>query len=158
MKHVLSIVLLLSLWSCDYFDKKKVYSEDILAEELKTFNWNDVDEYPSFQSCDSTTGKSNRKYCFEQTLRQILNRNLSQHHIVVSEEITDTIALEITIDNQGSFFINTIRCHESTRTQIPQLDSLLRRSLDSLPKIYPAIKRSQEVATQFVLPVIIKLD
>jgi hypothetical protein len=144
--------------SCEYFNKKKVYSQDLLENELEMFTWNDVDEYPTFASCDSTTGKANRKQCFENTLRDILNANLSQYHIVVSEAIEDTVQLKITIDNQGAFSINSIKSSALTKQEIPELDSLLRRSLDSLPKIFPAIKRSQQVATQFSFPVIIKIE
>lgn len=158
MNRIFLLVLLLTICSCDYFDKEKVYTEDILAEELQTFNWKDVDEYPTFESCESTTGKENKKVCFENTLRSILNSNLAKHQIIVSEDINDTVRLKITIDTEGVFFVDDIVSSDIIKSQIPQLDSLLRRSLDSLPKIYPAIKRSQQVKTQFVLPVIIKID
>ena len=158
MNRFYLLIFLLTIFSCDYFDKKKVYTEDLLKEELQTFNWNDVDEYPSFESCDTTLVKEDKKVCFETTLREILNKNLAEHHIIVSEEINDTVQLKITIDNEGVFFIDEIVSREVTRIEIPKLDSLLRQSLDSLPKIYPAIKRSQQVKTQFVLPVIIKID
>jgi len=144
--------------SCEYFNKEKVYSEDLLEEELQTFTWNEVDEYPTFASCDSASGKENKKQCFENTLRDILNTNLSQYHIVVSEAIEDTVQLKITIDKEGKFSINSIESNDLTKQEIPQLDSLLRRSLDALPKIFPAIKRSQQVTTQFSFPVIIKID
>nr|WP_321232331.1 hypothetical protein [uncultured Psychroserpens sp.] len=158
MNRLLFLIVFLSICSCDYFDKKKVYTEDILEEELQTFNWKDVDEYPSFESCETTTGKENKKVCFENTLRSILNTNLGKYQIIVSEEISDTVKLKITIDNQGQFFIDEIISSDLIKAEIPQLDSLLRQSLDSLPKIYPAIKRSQQVKTKFVLPVIIKID
>ena len=146
------------MMSCDYFDKKKVYSEDLLENELEMFTWNDVDEYPTFTLCDSTTGKENKKQCFENTLRDILNTNLAQHHIVVTEAIEDTVQLKITIDKEGNFSINSIKSSLLTQQEIPQLDSLLRKSLEDLPKIYPAIKRSQQVTTEFNLPVIIKIE
>ena len=114
--------------------------------------------FPTFTSCDSLTGKENKKQCFENTLRDILNSNLSQYHIVVSESIEDTVQLKITIDKEGNFSINSIESDPLTKQEIPQLDSLLRRSLDSLPKIFPAIKRSQQVTTQFNFPVIIKIE
>ena len=66
---------------------------------------------------------------------------MSQYHIVVSESIEDTVQLKITIDKEGNFSINSIESDPLTKQEIPQLDSLLRRSLDSLPKIFPAIKR-----------------
>ncbi|SDR85575.1 hypothetical protein SAMN04515667_0839 [Formosa sp. Hel1_31_208] len=158
MKRILFFLILLNLFACDYFDKKKVYTEDILEEELQTFNWNEVDEYPAFETCESASGKEDKKKCFETTLRSILNSNLSKHHIIVSEDINDTLQLNITIDNQGKFTINNIASKATTKALIPDLDSLLRHSLDSLPKIYPAIKRSQQVKTQFVLPVIITIN
>lgn len=158
MNRIIALLFLIPFCSCDFIEKKKVYSDDILEEELQAFNWNDVDEYPTFESCDTTLVKASKKACFENTLRQILNEKLAKSRIIVSEEINDTVQLKITIDSQGTFVINDIISNEVTQAEIPQLDSLLRKSLDSLPKIYPAIKRSQPVKTQFSLPVIIKIE
>ncbi|MBR9844819.1 MAG: hypothetical protein GYB35_01310 [Algicola sp.] len=158
MKRIFIFLIVINMMSCDFYNKKKVYSEDLLENELEMFTWNDVDEYPTFTSCDSTTGKENKKQCFENTLRDILNTNLSQYHIIVTEAVEDTVQLKITIDKDGNFSINSIKSSLLTQQEIPQLDSLLRRSLDSLPKIFPAIKRSQQVTTEFSLPVIIKIE
>jgi hypothetical protein len=158
MNRIIAFLFLITFCSCDFIEKKKVYSNDILEEELQAFNWNDVDEYPTFESCDTTLDKASKKACFENTLRQILNESLEKYQIIVSEEIHDTVQLKISIDSKGVFVINDIISNEVTQTEIPQLDSLLRKSLDSLPKIYPAIKRSQQVKTQFVFPVIIKIE
>ncbi|HLT33216.1 MAG TPA: hypothetical protein VKZ98_05445 [Aquaticitalea sp.] len=152
MKRLLLIAILLCLTSCDYFNKKKIDSETIVEEELKSINWNDVDEYPAFSICDSS---ENKKVCFEDVLRNRLNTNLSKQNIVVSEDVNDTVLLKIHIDNKGKFSIKDIIYSDLTKSQIPELDSLLRHSLDSLPKIYPAIKRGQQVATEFNLPVLI---
>jgi len=57
MKYVTIFFLVLCFSSCNYFDKKKVYSEDILKEDLQTFNWNEVDEYPTFAVCDNASTK-----------------------------------------------------------------------------------------------------
>lgn len=158
MKRLILVCYLLTMTSCDYFEKKKVYTKDILEEELQTFNWNDVDEYPTFDLCDSTSGKENKRHCFENTLTQILNSQLSNQNIVVTEDVNDTIFLKITIDNQGKFTVDDIVSSELTKTQIPKIDSLLIHSFDSLPKIYPAIKRSQQVTTQFNLPVVVNIN
>lgn len=155
MKRLILIAILVVLTSCDYFDKKKIDSKEILDEELKSINWNDVDEYPTFSICDSS---NNKKTCFEDVLRNRLNQQLSKQNIVVTEDVSDTILLKIHIDNQGNFTIKNIVSSEMTKTQIPQLDSLLRHSFDSLPKIYPAIKRSQQVATEFSLPVVVNIN
>ena len=158
MKRLSLIFCFIVLTSCDYFEKKKVYTKDILEEELQTFNWNDVDEYPTFTSCDTTLGKENKRQCFENTLLEVLNKNLLKQNIVVTEDVNDTILLKITIDNQGNFNVNDIKSSELTKAQIPKIDSLLIHSFDSLPKIYPAIKRSQQVTTQFSLPVVVGIN
>ena len=158
MKRLILVCFLLAMTSCDYFEKKKVYTKDILEEELQTFNWNDVDEYPTFDLCDSTSGKENKRNCFENTLTQMLNKQLSNQNIIVTEDVNDTIFLKITIDNQGKFSVDDILSSELTKAQIPKIDSLLIHSFDSLPKIYPAIKRSQQVKTQFSLPVVVNIN
>ena len=157
MNRLFAFLYLMMLCSRDFIESKKVYSKDILEEELQTFNWQDVDEYPTFDSCDTKLDRVNRRLCFENTLGSILNEKLSQYTIVVSEEIHDTIQLKIRIDSKGILVVNDVESKPATRKAIPQLDSLLRHSLDTLPKIYPAIKRSQQVTTQFSLPVIIKM-
>lgn len=155
MKRLILITFLVVLTSCDYFSKKKIDTKEILDEELKSINWNDVDEYPTFTICDTS---DNKKTCFEDVLRNRLNEHLSRQNIIVTEDISDTILLKIHIDNKGNFTIKDIVSSEMTKVQIPQLDSLLRHSFDSLPKIYPAIKRSQQVATEFNLPVVVNIN
>lgn len=158
MKYIILTCGLLTLTSCNYFDKKKVYTEDILEEELQTFNWNDVDEYPTFSSCDTTLAMEAKRLCFENTLLKIVNNSLSGQNIVVSNDVYDTIVLKITIDSYGNFNIDDIKISELIKAQIPEIDSLLVHSFDSLPKIYPAIKRSQQVTTQFSLPVVVSIE
>ena len=155
MKRLVLIAILALLNSCDEISKKKVDTKEILDEELKSINWNDVDEYPTFTICDAS---DNKKTCFEEVLRNQLNDYLLRQDIIVTEDISDTILLKIHIDNKGSFTLKDIISSERTKAQIPQLDSLLRHSFDSLPKIYPAIKRSQQVATEFNLPVVVTIN
>lgn len=155
MKRLILIAILVVLTSCDYFNKKKIDTKEILDEELKSINWNDVDEYPTFTICDSS---DNKKTCFEDVLRNQLNDYLSRQSFVVTEDISDTILLKIHIDNKGNFTLKDIVSSDITKAQIPQLDSLLHHSFDSLPKIYPAIKRSQQVATEFNLPVVVTIN
>ena len=159
MKRLIAIsIVVLTLTSCDYFKTKKVYTEDILEEELQAINWNDVDEYPTFSTCDASATNLDKKACFERLLHEFLNANLSRQNIIVTEDVNDTVVLKIHIDKQGNFSIKDIVSREFTRNQIPKLDSILRSSFDSLPQIYPAIKRSQHVATEFSLPVVVNIN
>ena len=78
-----------------------MYPEDLLEEELQTFNWNEVDTYPTFSNCDSMTSKEDNKICFQNTLINGVNEFLAQQNIVVSNDVFDTIRLHIIIDKQG---------------------------------------------------------
>lgn len=158
MKRIFVLLLIFNVFSCDYFEKRKVYTEDLLEEELQTFNWNDVDEYPSFDACNNVTDKAAKKMCFENTIRTILNSNLAKHQILISNDLQDTITLELIIDKSGVLKVDNIQFSEKTNMLIPNLDSLLRESINPMPKIYPAIKRSQQVTTKFTLPIIIQIN
>ena len=158
MKQLTVFILLLCLYSCDYFDKKKVNSQDIVNEELQTFNWNDVDEYPSFKTCESLSSKQESKQCFETTLITHITNKLSDEIIVVTENVEDTVMIKFHISETGNLSVLNIKNKEITKEQIPNLDSLLLNSLDSLPKIFPAIKRGQQVKTEFTLPIVIQVN
>ena len=146
------------LVSCNYFENQKVHSEDLLNEELKTINWNAVDEYPSFSSCDSVSEKEQRRYCFEATLLNHVNTYLSKQNLVVSEDIDDTLTMALAIDKTGALSVLAISSDSITKSQIPEIDSLLTQSLATLPKIHPAIKRGQQVNSEFRLPIIISIQ
>ena len=158
MRPIVFLLILLLATSCNYFEKKKVYSEDLLEEELQTFNWKEVDTYPTFDNCDSITVKEDSKMCFQNTLITNVNKFLADQNLVVSNDVNDTISLKIIINNTGFLEVESIKIQPETLIEIPEIDSLLRQSLKSIPKIYPAIKRGQQVTTVFELPVIVKID
>jgi hypothetical protein len=144
--------------SCDYFDKKKVNANDLLTEELKTINWNDVDEYPTFESCNQSVTKEAKKACFETTLTTHISNKVVSYRIIVEEALNDTLYLEFKISKQGELSILNIDNSANVKSQIPEIETYIKRSLDSLPKILPAIKRGQHVTTEFKLPLIIKVE
>ncbi|WP_411893294.1 hypothetical protein [Winogradskyella sp. A2] len=158
MKPTTFLLLLLFVTSCDYFEKKKVYSEDLLEEELQTFNWNEVDTYPTFSTCDSLTVKADSKVCFQNTLVTSVNSYLSKQNLIVTNDVNDTIRLKIIIDKKGELMVESILYKPETKYEIPEIDSLLLQSLKTIPKIYPAIKRGQQVTTAFEFPIVVKID
>ncbi|WP_411767268.1 hypothetical protein [Winogradskyella sp. A3E31] len=157
MKRLIFLCCSILLVSCNYFEKQKVNSEDLLEEELQTINWTEVDAYPSFSSCDSVSEKEARRECFQSTLINHVNGYLSQQNLVVSEDIEDTITMKLSIDKSGQLSVISIQSKPETQTEIPEIDSLLTESLVSLPKIYPAIKRGQQVDTEFTLPIVVSI-
>ena len=158
MKKLTYIFLLLLLCSCDYFDKRKVNADELLNEELKTVNWNEVDDYPNFETCDETEDKLSRKKCFEETLTRAIFTSLNEAGIVVTESFSDTLMMVFQISEKGELQLIEIEENELISANIPNIDSLLISGLNDLPKIYPAVKRGQQVRTQFKLPVVINAD
>ncbi|WP_400076383.1 hypothetical protein [Winogradskyella sp. R77965] len=158
MNRIVCLLILVFATSCNYFEKKKVSPEDLLEEELQTFNWNEVDTYPTFSNCDSITEKEDSKICFQNTLVNNVNRFLENQNLAVSKDVNDTIRLKIIINNKGVLEVESIKRQPETVEEIPEIDSLLRQSLKGIPKIFPAIKRGQQVTTAFELPVIVKIN
>lgn len=158
MRQICVFMLFVVLASCKYFDAKKTSSEAILKEELQTFNWNEVDEYPSFTVCDSSATKEERKYCFENTLTSYITNVLQKDTIIVTQDINDTIHLQLRVSDKGLLSLVNIQVDSLTNQEIPNIKELLLQSLDSLPKIFPALKRGQQVKTEFKLPIIIHVN
>jgi len=143
---------------CEYFNVKKTSSEAILQEELKTFNWNDVDEYPSFLDCESSISKAERKRCFQHTLTTHIANYLKNEVIVVGQNIHDTVMLKFQVSKEGELSLIETDLDSLTQQEIPEIKSLIKSSLDSLPQIFPAIKRGQQVTTEFLLPLVISVQ
>lgn len=158
IKSINILLLLLVLSSCNYFDVKKTSTEDILQEELQTFNWNEVDDYPSFETCDSSASKADKKQCFANIITDHIANYLADQKFVVSRDVSDTLELKFVISDKGMATITDIKVKQSTLNELPQLKEVLQKCTDSLPKIFPAIKRGQQVNTQFTLPVVISVN
>ncbi len=158
MKRLSFFIIGITFFSCDHFETKKVSSEDILKQELEALNWNDVDQYPSFSECDTLTEQEALKKCFENTFVRHINTFLSDQNIVVDNDVNDTIVLDLTIDKSGTVEVLDINLKTETREEIPEIDSLLIQSVKTLPKLFPAIKRGQQVTTKFQLPIVIKIQ
>lgn len=144
--------------SCNYFDVKKTSSEEILKEEMQTFDWNEVDVFPAFASCDSSSTVQERKLCFQNTLINHIQNNLSKEKMIVSTDLSDTIIIDFKLSNKGVISIINLKVQKETLEALPSITNQINTAIDSLPKIYPAIKRGQLVTTQFKLPIVIKAD
>ena len=82
---------LLTLTSCQFLNYNKVDFDDVLDNEISSINWREVDDYPSFQSCDSLYDSVERKNCFYFEFHKRITENFSAHNFVSNYKISDTM-------------------------------------------------------------------
>lgn len=156
-----SLILLFTfflLQSCQFFDKQIPSENELLQKELKTINWKEVDEYPSFSECDSVQDKTQKKQCFFEYLTQLIQQKLSIDTLSVLYPKLDTIDVKVTVFADATMQFEPQTAKDSLDTSSVIIDSIIKARLIDFPKVNPAIKRGIPVKTQFVLPVIIQKD
>ena len=158
MKYILSLFFLFFLFSCELNINKKISVDEILDEEWKTFNWSDVDEYPSFSTCDSLSSLSSKKECFIFTLSNQISVDLISNTKTVNRIIQDTVILKFTISKDGEIDFDELIVDESIIDLRSLIDLSFKSSIKKLPKIFPAIKRGQQVNVKFSLPIYVSTE
>ena len=158
MKFYINYILFLVLLSCDFNSNKELIVDDLVSDDLKTFNWNDVDTFPRFQNCDTIIDKESNFNCFVNTLTSKLQANLIDNSVVVNSSISDTLIVNFNVTNKGHIVLENTS-NESLILDLNLLvDSIFKITVLELPKLYPAIKRGQPVNTKFVLPILISTN
>lgn len=159
MKKGIAIIMLLFFGSCQYFEKQVPNEKELLEQELKKVDWDKVDEYPTVADCDSLTDINRRKQCFFEYLASTIQQklNVDTPFSKLYPEI-DTIQVKVTILPDSSLQFEPQFPSDSLAYDTVKVDSILHARLIDLPKVNPAIKRGIPVKTQFVLPVILKVE
>ena len=144
--------------SCQYFDKQIPSEKELLQKELKTINWKEVDEYPSVVDCEKIEDKQQRQQCFFEVLTQLIQQKLSVDTLSVLYPELDTIEVKVTIFPDATMQFEPQFPKDSVAYDRIKIDSILKVRLVDFPKVNPAIKRGIPVKTQFILPVILKVE
>ncbi len=158
MRKYLLLILFPILACCNNFETKKIYSKEVLDQESKSLNWNEVDEYPTFENCKNIDELTKSRECFEATLANSIYSYLSRQEPIVTQAIDDTLILYLEITKTGKPIIDSVFVDTLVTNQLPDLKIWLQQSVDSLPKIYPAIKRGIPVSSAFKMPIVIKAE
>lgn len=144
--------------SCQYFDKQVPSEKELLQKELKSINWKEVDEYPSVVDCDKIEDKKQRQQCFFEVLTQLIQEKLCNDTLAMLYPELDTIEVKVTIFPNATMKFEPQFPKDSVAYDTVKIDSILKARLVDFPKINPAIKRGLPVKTQFILPVILKVE
>lgn len=158
MKKSFLIFFLLVITSCEYLEKQKISSEDILSEETRELNWQEVDQYPAFEECRELMESEEAKACFGKKVANYFYDRLEEKQPVVTESLNDTIYLHLRISEKGIPAIDSMEVDTLVVRQLPEIRSWLEESVNSLPKIYPATKRGIPVVTKFKMPIVIRAE
>ncbi|MDO8316496.1 MAG: hypothetical protein Q7T12_03130 [Flavobacterium sp.] len=158
MKQYYLFLVFLFFNSCQYFDKQIPSEKELLQKELKSINWKEVDEYPSVVDCEKIEDKKQRQQCFFEVLTQLIQQKLSVDTLSVLYPELDTIEVKVTVFPNATLQFEPQFPKDSVAYDTIKIDSILKARLVDFPKINPAIKRGIPVKTQFILPVILKVE
>lgn len=132
--------------------------QELLEQQLKEINWQEVDEYPSVSDCETLTDANLRKQCFFDFLTATIEQKLAVDTLATMFPKLDTIEVRVTVLPDATLEFKPEFPKDSVAYDTIKIDSILRARLVDFPKVNPAIKRGIPVKTQFVLPVIIKQE
>jgi hypothetical protein len=148
------LIVVIFCTSCDklsFTKNKDLHVLDTIVD------FTSVDFSPSFKPCDSLIDKIKKAACFRNTIHKKIGAELQKHSLTIKDSIDEVVFLDILITKKGAVIFQEITSTENLKQQLPQLDNLLRQSVQKLPYIYPAIKRGIPVTTMYRLPVRILL-
>ena len=132
--------------------------KELLQKELKSINWKEVDEFPSLVECEKIENKKQRQQCFFEIMTQLIQQKLSSDTLAILYPELDTIEVKVTIFPNATMKFEPQFPKDSVAYDKVKIDSILRARLVDFPKVNPAIKRGIPVKTQFILPVILKVE
>ena len=159
MKRVWGLLAFaLSLYSCNYFETKKVDAETLFQEEMATINWEEVDSYPLFANCDETQPKQQQLQCFHRQLSEKVSEVLGDSIQGVMQNVNDTLYLQMKIDTAGQFTFKELKIDSITRRHLPKMESWLSAALRGIESVAPATKKGVPVATLYTLPIVLTTD
>ena len=158
LKQYFLFIVFIFFNSCQYFDKQVPSEKELLQKELKAINWKEVDEYPSMVDCDKIEDKKQRQQCFFEVLTQLIQEKLCNDTLAMLYPELDTIEVKVTVFPNATMQFEPQFPKDSVAYDKIKIDSILKARLVDFPKINPAIKRGLPVKTQFILPVILKVE
>ena len=160
MRKTLIIIFCFLSISCefDFQIDKKITVDEFITEELKSLNWNDVDQYPVFENCLEINNIKNKNNCFVETITSSFRENLKTNNLVLNRTLIDTVRMVLKVDKIGKISIENMTISDQNNKYKEVITKSFENTVSSLPKLYPAIKRGQEVDVIFNIPIIISTE
>lgn len=160
MRITLIFIFFFLLNSCEYDFQidRKISVDEFINEELKSFNWNEVDQYPVFENCLELNDVSQKNKCFVETITNNFTANLKKNNLVLNRTLVDTVNMVLMVDKKGLISVESINISKKNLKYKEVINSSFNYTVSNLPTLYPAIKRGQQVDVIFTMPIIISTE
>ncbi len=143
--------------SCEFISKS--LKVDSVSHAMDTIiDLQHVDVFPSFKACDTVIAIARKNRCFTNKLYIHLTSSLLAHTFTVSESIDEVVQVHLKITKEGRSELIRITSSKTVKEMLPVLDSLIAQSIESLPTVFPALKRGIPVATIYEIPIVVKIE
>ncbi|WP_299431970.1 hypothetical protein [uncultured Maribacter sp.] len=155
MNKLWIFVFICSLASCNPFVSKEEKTQNLVNKELLEMDWNTIDNYPLFYTCDETATKEEQRICFENELISHFSETLKEFEFTIAPEVDSTAYVVFVIDKMGKIKVLNIEKDPAIIEEMPEFDGVITQSLKNLPEIDPALKKGIPVATKFRIPIVL---
>ena len=142
----------------DFQISKKISVDEFVNDEMKSFNWSEVDQLPVFENCTQINETSKKNNCFIRTISDSLSLNFIKNDLVLNRTLIDTVFMKFKVDKKGIIEIENIEIGEKILPYKEVINQSFVKTAANLPKLYPAIKRGQEVDVTFGLPIVVSTE
>ena len=156
MNKVFCLFFFATFFSCEFKIQKKISADKYLEKELKTIDWNSVDEFPLFESCLNSS--MDKQKCFMSYFSNQLKENLVDNDFILNRTLIDTVYFNLKIDKLGNVTYEKIEINENLNKYKDAIEMALNITIKNLPKVYPALKRGQPVDVEFNFPLLISTE
>lgn len=147
----LFVFFIIMTTACNFTPKEVPNAQEMLRRELHAIDWDRVDQYPTYASCDTISDSEGRVICFFELFSSEVFEILKKDSIVKISTI-DSVLFSVTINTESDVFFETVAINEKLLPKF-MMDSIMQKNQERLTKIYPANKRGVPVTTQFQLKV-----
>lgn len=135
-----------------------LFSKKQTEQELDTIvNFSKVDVSPYFKICEKLLDKE-KIHCFRTNTQLYFTKKLKKLELSSEQSINETITVTLLVDKNGSATLKEVILTDVITTNFPGFEESVIEMINSLPKLYPALKRGIPVATEYKLPINITVE
>lgn len=132
---------------------KSVSNKEKLRELDTIIDFTKVDVYPSFADCKELMDEE-KTICFRNNIHKKITHSLKFYSFnKVKDSISEELEIVLKIEKDGKICLENIKISDDLNNKIPDFYDFIYKSIDSLPNVFPAIKRGIPVNTQYKLPI-----